>query len=443
MATDPNMSSGDAPKLPKDPPPLPPVELPVHNRPETTNGTPPPLPTSPRKASPLREFLAIVLSLCLGLFLADALVSLLDDSLILFFRLHLLSGARVTLGLFTMLLTLVIYGLMGLTPLIPKRVFLPLTLFTPLALLGMALLWIYFYHRIEQVAWLMSFAQLIVGLGILSWIQGGFKLKWRLISEKHLGSRPFSWLNLGLFLLVNALVVLPGVVVYLLLCARLAVDHFSEGFLALRTDGITVQVRKYVRNDGKVVQLVPMSHIGEPDFYRKLSQSFPSNAVILMEGVTDNQNLLTNKITYKRAAKSLGLTEQHQEFTPAKGEWVRADVDVEEFAPATIDFLNLVTLVHVNGMNARTLVPLMRYSPPADFQEQLLDDLLTKRNQHVSEEIKLHLAESDLLIVPWGAAHMPGIAKQIRKCGFRLAETQEYTAIRFRSGRKRNRSIPP
>jgi len=35
-------------------------------------------------------------------------------------------------------------------------------------------------------------------------------------------------------------------------------------------------------------------------------------------------------------------------------------------------------------------------------------------------------------MVPWGAAHMPGIAREIIKSGFHLAETREYMVIRFR-----------
>ena len=35
--------------------------------------------------------------------------------------------------------------------------------------------------------------------------------------------------------------------------------------------------------------------------------------------------------------------------------------------------------------------------------------------------------------MPWGVAHMPGIAKEIQKAGFRLEETKEYVVIRFRS----------
>ena len=129
-------------------------------------GPPPPLPPEPsRKSEPVRQLLAILLSLCLGLFLADAVVSLVDDSLILFFGLHLLAGIRGLVCLFAMLMALVIYGLMGLTPMIPKRLFLPLTLFNPAAMLIVVPFLIFLYSRIQQVSWVVSLCQVIFGLG--------------------------------------------------------------------------------------------------------------------------------------------------------------------------------------------------------------------------------------------------------------------------------------
>ena len=195
-------------------------------------------------------------------------------------------------------------------------------------------------------------------------------------------------------------------------------------------------MRRYTRNDGKTIQLFPMSHIGEPDFYRRLAQSFPSNSIILMEGVTDDRNLLTNKPTYKRMATSLGLAEQHEEFNPTQGEMVPADVDVEQFTSSTIGFLNLVMLIHAKGVNTETMLKLMRFSPPPHYEEQLLEDLLRKRNRHLLEELHARLSQTEHIIVPWGAAHMPGIAAEIQKAGFRLDETREYVAIRFRSAGK-------
>jgi hypothetical protein len=74
----------------------------------------------------------------------------------------------------------------------------------------------------------------------------------------------------------------------------------------------------------------------------------------------------------------------------------------------------------------------MQFSPP-HFEEQLFDDLLRKRNRHLLGEIRARLSEADLIIVPWGVAHMPEIAREIQKLGFRLEETQDLTVIRLRS----------
>ena len=399
---------------------------------------PPPLPSKPdHKCGRGGQTFAVILSLGLGIFLADAIVSLLDDSLILLFDLHILTLIRGMLFSSALLVAILIYGLMGLTPVIPKRQFLPLTLFNLVANLAVVPFAIYFYGRIQQVAWGMSLCQVILGLGILYWVQGGLKFRWPLLAANQLEAWRFSWRNLIVFLLVNAFVLLPAIILYLVFGAALALDHFSDGFVALRPVGLTVQVRKYVRNDGKTIQLVPMSHVGEFDFYRTLSESFPTNSTILMEGVTDHKNLLTNHISYKRMATSLGVAEQHEEFAP-RGKLVQADVDVEQFTASTIGFLNAAMLIHAKGLNAWTALELMRHSPPPHFEERLFEDLLGKRNRHLLEEIRARISQSEHITVPWGAAHMPEIAREIQKMGFRLVETQKHVAIRFRSTGHRN-----
>jgi hypothetical protein len=273
---------------------------------------------------------------------------------------------------------------------------------------------------------------LVLGLGMLCWLQGGLRFRWPLVKENRLGSRGFCWFNLAGFLGINVFVLLPATAIYLVICAAAAVGHFSEGFLKLRTGGFSVQVRNYVRNDGKRIQLVPMAHVGDASFYHQLSQSFSTNAVILMEGVSDEGNLLTNKVTYKRMATSLGLAEQHEEFKPAQIQMVNADVDISAFTTNTIGFLNLAMLFHAKGVNAETVLKLLELSPSPQLQEQLWDDLLRKRNRHLLDELRARLPDAKQFVVPWGVAHMPGIAQEIEASGFRLEETQEYAVIRFR-----------
>ena len=435
MAPDPQIPPSDNDRPTGNVPP----RLPA-SEPPAAGGVPPPLtPDQPRKFSTVRKLILILLSLYLGVFMVDSVVSLIDDSLILFLDVHAFTAIRGVVFFFVTIMALGTYGLMALTPMIPKRLFLPVTLFNPVAVLISLPLLIYSYNRIQQVAWVISCGQVVFCLGILHRLQGGFKFRWPLVAESQLAARRFSWRNLSVFLLLNGCVLLPGAVVYLFLCAVLAVDHFSEGFAALRPGSLTVRVREYVRNDGKMIQLVPMSHIGESDFYRTLSKSFPTNAVILMEGVTDHRHLLTNSISYKRIAWSLGMTEQVEEFKPRREQLVRADVDVEQFASTTIDFLNRVMLVYSKGLNAGNVQELVQYSPPPDFEQKLMEDLLRKRNRRLLEEIQAQLPQSENIIVPWGVAHLPEVAREIQRSGFRLEKTQEHVAIRFRYARNKGK----
>jgi hypothetical protein len=425
------------------PPALSAFEPPVGGTaPPVGSAAPPPLPGPPvRKSAPMRHLLTILLSLCLGLFLADAVISLTDDSLILLFGIHVLASIRGIVFLFSILMAIAIYGLMGITPAIPKRLFLPLTLFNPVAVLAGFPVLIFFYDRMQQMTWCFSLVQVICGFYILYLVQGRFKFRWPLISERQLGARRFSWPNLLVFLAANVFVLLPAVILYLVSIAGVAVNHFSEGFMTVRPAGLTVQARRYVRHDGKVIQLFPMSHVGDASFYHKLSLSFPTNSVILMEGVTDNRNLLTNKVTYKRMANALGVAEQQEEFSPEQGEMVWADVDVEQFTPSTIGLLNMVMLVHAKGLTVETVLKLLEYSPSPQVQEQLFDDLLRKRNRHLLGELNSQLSKAEYIVVPWGVAHMPEIAKEIQRSGFRLEATQDYVAIRFHSDAKSNKAV--
>lgn len=352
----------------------------------------------------MKKAIYILINLCLGLFLASGLVSALDDSLVLLFGLHLLtliSGVLAFFGCFTLV---VVYFLMGITPMIPKRVFLPAALFYGAGMVAIFPVLIYCHDWARGSLWLdwtFSVGQVILGLLLIRWFRGERTFRWPFIEEKDLGELRFSRRNLIAFVLANVFVLLPAVVIYLIVCASLAVSHFSDGFVALRASGLAVQVRKYVRSDGKRIELVPMAHIADADFYHKISQSFPTNSIVLLEGVTDEKNLLTNGISYKRMARSLGLVEQRETFKP-RGELVRADVDVDQFTTNTINMLNSIMLIHSKGLNPETIMQLSQFSVTPAMENEVLYDLLAKRNQHLLQVLRDRLSQADIIIIPWG-----------------------------------------
>ena len=160
----------------------------------------------------------------------------------------------------------------------------------------------------------------------------------------------------------------------------------------------------------------------------------------MQEGVTDRKNLQNPKLDYSHLAMSLGLCSQKQEFSPsADGNpgdgpvWRRADVDVADFSPPTINFLNLIARFYANGPDSSLLQELLGKSPDATLQEQLVTDLLVKRNEHLLGEIRTQLQSSNLIVVPWGAAHMPGISSELEHAGFHVSETQEFKIFNFRT----------
>jgi hypothetical protein len=390
---------------------------------------PPPLPRGESK--PASSGLAVVLSCVLVLFLGSAVLSLLDHSLYLALHrtdLTMLSGISFLLMLLTGLL---VYGLMGFAPGIPKRVFMPVCLFIPVVYVGVLPLLVWFNRHAMAILWGVSLAQVLLGLLTITRLQGGLKFRWPLFPAEHLADRRFSWGNLVGVLAAGVFLIVPGLFLYSAFTAMVSVSHFSDGFVSLRPAGISMQVRKYVRDDGRKITLVPMSHVGEPDFYHSLAASFPENAVILMEGVSDHKKLTNIHSDYSKMAATVGGVEQTQAFKP-RGEIVHADVDISAFSPATLELLKTAMLVHSKGVTAETLPILMKPAPPG-LEKQLLEDILTKRNHHLLGVIRERLPTSENIIVPWGAAHMPELAREIEKDGFRVTETEDFMAIRFGS----------
>lgn len=388
---------------------------------------PPPLPTP--VAAPKRPVLVTYLSLVLALFIVSAVISLLSNSLILFFGRQDLAMNDGLAVLLMFLVGVVTCGVMALVPAVPKCIFVPVSLFAPVAGIAVLPLFIYFTESLFLIGVCFGLVQLALGLFLLHRMHDGWKIRWPLFPERLLAERKFSLGNLAAVVLAGVLVLVPALTLYVAWSAQLAVDHFTAGFVALRPSGIAMQVRHYVRDDGKKIMLVPMSHVGEEKFYHDLAASFPADSVVLMEGVTDHEKVASVPVDYSLAAASIGGVEQKKAFRPP-GEIVPADMDMSSFSPVTLDLLKTAFLLHSKGVTPETLPLLMKPMPP-DLQQQLFDDILTKRNHHLLGVLQQSLPSAKQIIVPWGAAHMPEIAREIIKLGFRQVSSQEFQAIRF------------
>jgi hypothetical protein len=388
---------------------------------------PPPLPEAASESS--RPVLTAVLNLALVIFLTSGLVSLSSDALFLVFQRQDLAVTAALGSLLLFLTGFILFGLMAFFPGIPKRYFIPVSLYLPVAAVASLPLLVYFKEHALLIVFGISLGQVMLGFLVVHRLQGGFKFSWPLVTGSHLTGKNFSWANLAGVILGGVFFVLPSLVLYMGLSAKLAIEHFTDGFVLVRSTGISMEVRNYTRGDGKKIMLVPMSHVGESTFYEDLSASFPENSVILMEGVSDSNKLLNTHSNYSKMASALGGVEQTKVFKP-KGEIVAADMDMSGFSPATVDLIKTAMLIHAQGVTRETLPIMMKPTPPG-LEKQLMDDILTKRNQHLLGVIQERLPTSEVIVVPWGAAHMPEIHREIQKLGFEQVDSKEYLAIRF------------
>jgi hypothetical protein len=386
---------------------------------------PPPLPCTTDPAPVSQR--ATLLSLLIVIFLISGLVSFVDDTLLLFNRTDI-TTTRALVLLLMLPLGIITYLIVACSPGIPKRVFLPIALFIPVVNVAVLPLLIHFHRHAGWIAWGTSLCQLLAGYLMVRHLRTGKRITWPLFPESRLIRQGFRWSHFAV-MLVGAFLLIPALLGYTAWSAKLAINRFTDGFVDLRMSGLVMDVREYVRDDGRKITLVPMSHVGEPGFYAALSDSFPDDSVVLLEGVSDHTNVLTIRSGYSKFAKSAGVVEQQEHFKP-RGRLVAADMDVSDFSPETLDLLQAVMLLHSQGVTAETMPILMKPTPP-NLQKQLMHDLLTKRNHHLLKVIRENLPEASHIIVPWGAAHMPEIAAEIQKSGFKQTTSREMIAIRF------------
>jgi hypothetical protein len=378
-----------------------------------------------------RRFLAVVLSLYLAGFVIDAVLSLADDGLRLGLHFPLLSLPRLIVSAVMSPLWIFVYGFIAFVPAVPKRYFLPLALFFPVQTLLWLWILIYWSSQMLAIQLLFSVLQCVLAAVVVSFVCRERGFKWPLLSIDRLTGRLFSWPNLIGFVAVNLFVFLPAILVYLACCTSMAVDHFTDHFMKLSLAGISVKSEELHRNDGKTIFLMPTVHVGESGFYARLSDAIPTNSIVLMEGVTDRKNHLHHKLQYKKLASALGLQQQVTEFDASRGDERRADVDIDDFTPTTIEFIEMVSRLHSEGLKAETLLPLIRKSQDQKMAQTVWSDILDKRNTNLLSEIHNALNEGDNIVVPWGVAHMPGLKKALTADGFEVKRTAEYTVVNF------------
>jgi hypothetical protein len=218
-----------------------------------------------------------------------------------------------------------------------------------------------------------------------------------------------------------------------LLCAQLLIPLFSVplilisgtgGFLGLDGTNVTSIERIYEKN-GKTLHLIPMVHIGDEAFYKELSKvDGKVKTLYLLEGVSDRDRLLKN-LDYSTFAKGAGLDLQKEHFNPEAPKELQknisvkmADIDVNEFKPETRDFLKKV----FNQMNKKSFFEVMYMSSEkfsAKESAALIVDLVEKRNAKVLSELKANEKDFQEIFIPWGAAHMPEIERDIVSDGYK------------------------
>lgn len=406
-------------------------------------------PVTDTESCPMRPFA----NLFLLLFLVDGGVSLLDEAVKLLFPLPPLSGVRNLLANAVILMAVPLYLSLGIDRRLPKRLFLPLTLF---ALISPLSGWL-FPSLADARAYGLLAAAAQIALALLL-----------LRRYRQPGGRPpalppelfvapfFTPRNTLIFGVANLFAIPLALVVIVFSAANAYMAAYTAGFMHLRPGGLYMTERVYQR-DGRTIRLAGMIHVGEKDYYDDLARSVaPGRTIVLAEGVSDDRELLRSRLDYGRVADFLGLASQEKmlfrgrlieedEFDAlrprprgekkptAETDILRADLDVSAFRPPTLLVLDAIgkqlreSPSFVQGFLALNAWAEKNITP--EMNEIVVDDILHRRNREVIRHLGKALENYDTVVIPWGALHMKEIEEEVLERGFRLREERERVSI--------------
>jgi hypothetical protein len=387
------------------------------------------------------------------LFLIDAGLSLIDELFVASSSpLPLFSSVRYLVAYVVITLSLLFFACLGIDRRLPKRVFLPLTLYISWS--AMAMWPLSSIIGRESLGLVSAVGQLLLGGGAIVLLRG---LGGQNLLTRELFQTPmFSLRNTLGFTAIN-LLLLPFALVYTgLATTSYYLDLQTSGFMRLSPIGIYMTDRSY-HLDKKIIRLTGMMHIGKQDYYEELASSMAAGrTIILAEGVTDEDRLLEHQFNYSKLAGIIGLSSQEKmrfdgnlinlddldEKNPNASEQdqpdiARADIDLNSFDPQTIEFLNILGRTLFSGK------PLVEGFAEYNLwvsenmtQERIagvMFDILDKRNEVVIDSMLRTLKRYDTIIIPWGAMHMPAIEEAVLEQGFVPGVARERLSLDFRA----------
>ena len=224
----------------------------------------------------------------------------------------------------------------------------------------------------------------------------------------------------------------------------LQLEALTLGFVDFDGEGVLLADRVYAAGDRRV-RLVGMMHFGEREGYEALFQELAEagpEVAVLTEGVTDEEGLLETQLDYGGVAEVLGLERQEsiEEYVwsaserpdpaMASPEFIHADVDVSDFGEVTIEWLGETGALYSGESFLSVFLELYwKLLESPQLMQVVLSDIVEYRNEvllgHIGRELDAH----PVVVVPWGAMHMPGVAAVLEENGFVAIEHRSVRLI--------------
>lgn len=291
--------------------------------------------------------------------------------------------------------------------------------------------------------------QIILGLAaVLSWRHSGKPL-W-IEGERP----PFSWGSLLAGFALGAAIILMAIG-NLAGTAMQAVDNRTGGYVKLRPSGLYLAEKTFRRQD-KEVRLVGMIHIAQESFYDSIAADIQKRpAIVLLEGVSDRKGLLKQRFSYNGLADFIGIASQERSaFTASAGkalhddeefdgdfsdpdspvQFKHADLDVSVFQPQTLLLVEEFGTILASQDWKEALTRLTRKDSILNNDKAVnaaMLDLIQTRNKHLMGSLRSSLSQTNLIIIPWGAAHLADLQRELEQMGFREVESKARQAMSF------------